>query len=295
MGIINGVYTAMVTPFDKNFKVDYKKLAILLKRQIEAKVAGIVLNSTTGESLTLSESEKEKIIKFVLKINKGRLKIIVGVGNSSTQKTLSEIKKYNNYKIDGFLFSLPCYNKPNESGLLLHVENCAKASKHPMIIYYVPSRTGQYLKFDLLEKLCEHKNIVGIKECSGSLVFLAKCTRIKPEFMVFCGNDQLIDGALRLGAVGLISVASNVCPKEILNVYNLFCLGKLKESQQTFLDIEEFCEALFIETNPAPLKFAFNALNLNVGLPRLPLAGVKLESKTIIRQSIINADIKLQL
>ena len=91
MGIINGVYTAMVTPFDKNFKVDYKKLAILIERQIEAKVAGIVLNSTTGESLTLSESEKEKIIKFVLKINKGRLKIIVGVGNSSTQKTLSEI------------------------------------------------------------------------------------------------------------------------------------------------------------------------------------------------------------
>lgn len=287
MSITSGVWTALVTPFDKNKKVDYKKFQSLILKQIEGGVTGIVCASTTGEAPTLSKFEKEKMLKLALKICAGKIKILMCVGSNNTSATIKEIKHFNEFKVDGFLLNLPSYNKPNFNGLMQHISMCASASAHPIVLYYVPARSGQFLKFDDLSRLCQNDKIVGLKEASGSLVFLNKCTKIKPRFNVFCGCDQIFDAALRLGAVGAISVASNICPAQMMKVYQKFAEGKIKESQIEYLKIADLCEALFVETNPAPVKFAYSCLGIDVGLPRLPLGAMMLENKTKVRETLI--------
>lgn len=287
MNKFTGVWTALVTPFDKNKKINYKKFQTLVLRQINAGITGIVCASTTGESPTLTLGEKEKMLKIALKLCKGKIKVLMAVGGSSTASTIDEIRRFNEFKIDGFLLGLPSYNKPNNSGLTQHISACVAKSAHPIILYYVPSRTGHYIKFDDLAKLCQSDKIVGLKDASGSLVFLNKCVKIKPNFNVLCGCDQIFDGALRLGAVGAISVASNVCPEKMMRVYNKFVDGKLKESSLEYSTIADLCEALFVETNPAPVKFAMACLGYDVGLPRLPLGGISLENKAKVREAMV--------
>ena len=281
----SGVFTALVTPFDKNEKINFKVLKNVLNNQINAGVSGVVCNATTGEGINLTKKEKIKLIKFYLKNIDKKIKVLACVGNMSTSETIAEIKLFNKFDIDGFLLNMPFFNKPNESGLIAHLEKIAKNSQKPIIIYNVPSRSGLKLNENVINKICKIKQIAGIKEASGDLNLIFKSAQ-NNNFSVLSGCDELFLPSLMLGANGIISVASNIYPKEMVNIYNLFKNKKYNEAKKLFFEIENILKVLFVESNPIPIKFALNCVGEKVGATRLPLGELSLENKCKIRNAL---------
>ncbi len=293
---LGGVYVDLITPFDEKGKVNYNKLKWLIENAINAKINGVALLSNVSEEYSLTEKEKEKIVKFAIKVIKNRVKIFIYVGGNNFKKVSCEIKKFNNLKINAFLLNLPENCSPNFSGLQLYILNCLKLTNIPFILVNSPKRTGLLLSIKQFNKLCvSSENIIGIKDESNSLEFFNKLTKIKPNFKVYCGNDEVIDGALRLGSVGIISYSANICANEINKIYMLYDQLKIKEAQIVFLKIEEFINALNFDNLPASIKFAFASLGQKMGYTRLPIAGIELENKAVIREALTTCNIKITL
>ena len=286
----NGVYTALVTPFLKNGKIDFDALKKLINIQISAKVSGIVLMGTTGESPTLSSREKRELIEFVLPLVKDRTEIWIGCGSNCTASTIRNLKKLNKYNLDGVLLSLPAYNKPNFSGLLNHIQKCCCASRHNIMLYHVPSRTGLNLSAQQLIALCQNQKIVAIKEASGNLQLFYSLVQGANK-KIFSGNDPELFHSLALGGSGIVSVASNAIPKQIVRITNLFFSHKKKVSQTEFKQIESLLNALFIETNPVPIKYLLQKLKLCKSTVRLPLGNLSKASEQKLND-LINLLIK---
>ena len=243
-----GIYTALITPFKNGGKIDFESLSKIIKIQIKSKVSGVVALGTTAESPTLSCEEKNNLLDFIIQQINNKIEVVAGCGTNCTTTTLEQIKWLNTKKIDAILLSLPCYNKPNENGLKEHIKQCCKASSHPIILYYIPSRTGQTLSNTLLKKICQNKKIVALKEASGNLDTFFAATTFKTNFMVFSGNDNQFYSSLLLGGSGIISVASNVIPKTMVKIFN-DCNKKLFLKNLPILNI------MFAETNPVPIKY----------------------------------------
>lgn len=275
-----GIYTALITPFDNDNNVDYVALGQIVKMQIDAGVSGIVALGTTAESPTLTNSEKEKILDFVIEAAQGKIAIVAGAGTNCSSTTIEQIEWLNTKNIDAVLLSLPAYNKPNKSGLKKHVEMCCKASVHPIILYYVPSRTGQVLSAKLLKTLCRNKKIVGIKDASGNLDLFFECTLFKKNFAVFSGNDDQFFQSLCLGGSGVVSVASNAIPKTMVQIMSLFLNGKTEQSKQLFLKHLSLIKLMFSETNPVPIKYIMQQLSLCYSNVRYPLGQLSRKNKT---------------
>lgn len=266
-----GVYTVVVTPFLEDNKVDYESIDNIIKNQINKGVSGLVLLGTTSESPTLSIVEKLEIVKFVSKHYGGVFEIIVGIGGNNTLKTIEFGKMIKNY-VHGFMVTVPNYNKPSQEGIYNHFTMIANTfAEVPIMMYNIPSRCGVNMTPETVKQIygdCD--NIVAIKEASGSLEQAIKIKSLC-DIRIFSGDDSLILPILAIGGVGVISVASNIFPWEISHIVNSFS-NNIEQSRNLYYKFHNFIKALFITTNPVPVKYLLCKFGLiNYDFVRLPL------------------------
>lgn len=284
MSLFQGSGVAIVTPFKNNF-VDYLKLEELINWHIESKTDAIIVCGTTGEAATLSLEEKQAIVRFTVKVAKGRIPIIAGTGSNSTTATIEMSQFAQNEGADGLLVVTPYYNRPTPKGVVIHYQKIAEAVNIPIILYNVPSRTGLNLTPEIVRELAKLSNIKGIKEASGNISQIAKIIALCPkDFSVYSGNDDQILPILALGGKGVISVTANIVPRKIHDIVDNYLNRDKKVALQAFLDLQSLNEVMFIETNPVPVKTAMNLMGMGVGNCRLPLADLEPQNyQTLIK------------
>ena len=283
--IFKGVCTALITPF-KDGKIDYESLKSIIEFQIEQGVDALLINGTTGESATLSENEKQEIISFTAHEVGGRVPIIAGTGSNCTQKAIELSKFAHEVGVDAILVVTPYYNKASAEGLIEHYEKIANNVEVPLIIYNVPSRTGVNIPLSVYDQLANHKNIVAVKEASPSISDFAKLSQKCSERLVlYSGNDDLIMPALALGGDGVISVLSNVLPKEVGEICKLWFAGKTKEAAALQLQLLPLINAIFSEVNPIPIKAIMSHKGFCDEEYRLPLCPLNAEKKKALLET----------
>lgn len=292
--IFKGSCTAIVTPFSEN-GIDYDKMKELIEFQYDNNTEALVVCGTTGENATMTQYEQEELIDFTCKTNDGRMKIIAGIGSNDTEKALKNAKNAKHYGADGVLMVTPYYNKSTQKGLVEHFSYVADRVDIPMILYNVPSRTGIGINADTYLELSKHPNINGIKEASGDFTLVAK-TREKcgDDLFIWSGNDDNTVAMMSLGAIGVISVASNIVPGVVSKICRLCLDGKIKEASELFLRYNSLFTGLFIETNPIPIKTAMNLAGFNVGKLRLPLTAMSEDNLKKLTDILIENDIKIR-
>ncbi len=277
-----GVFSALITPFLKDLSIDYVLLGQIIESQLKHNIAGFIILGTTSESTSLSEEEKHQIIDFVIKKVNARCKIIVGIVDNNTQNTCSTIIKYNKFdNIDGYLVVVPYYNKPTQEGLYVHFNECAKVSKNPIILYNVFSRCGVALHLETILKLSSIENIVGIKECSNDINYIMQLCKSKAkDFNILCGEDSLLCNYVMLGASGCISVASQIIPSQIIDIYNSLIVDKnYQKSVDILYKNLNLINFLFKQSNPIPIKTLLSYTYETEEYFRLPLYNLTLQEK----------------
>lgn len=273
--IFNGVCTALITPFCEDGSVDFVALRNLIENQIEEGVSALLVLGTTGESPTLTESEKLKIMFFAKKIIDGRCKLIVGTGSNNTKTAIHMTQQAQIMGADACLVITPFYNKCTQQGLITHFKCVAKSTKLPVIIYNVPSRTGVNLAPDTLKELSKIENIVGIKEANGDIGhILSVFAAVKGKMAIYCGNDNLNHVFKCLGGNGTISVLSNVYCKEVVESWKNFA-SSLRAQQKFF----NMCNLLFVEPNPIPVKYVLSKFGKIKNVLRLPLTTLEKQNQ----------------
>jgi len=271
MSLFKGSGVAIVTPFTED-GVDYKKLEELLEWHVKEGTDAIVVCGTTGEASTMSEQERKDTIKFTVDVIKKRIPVIAGTGTNNTAASIKMSQYAESVGVDGLLVITPYYNKTTQKGLIAHFTAISESVNTPIIIYNVPSRTGMNITPKTLQQLCGDKNIVGIKEASGDISQIAKIKALCGDKLdIWSGNDDQTIAIMAVGGLGIISVLANVIPKDIHDMAHLFLEGKTKEALKMQLDLLALNDAMFIETNPIPVKTAMNLMGMNAGKLRLPL------------------------
>lgn len=267
----SGSFVALVTPFDKDGKINYLKIAELIDFHKNNGTDGIVLLGTTGEAPTITEAEVEKMILFAID-KAGEMPLIIGCGSNDTRAATEKARKYEALGAKALLVLTPYYNKANDIGMIRHFMSIADAVDIPIIIYNVPSRTGCSVSVSALEVLREHENIIGIKEASGDMSYFMRVSRlIRDDFSVFCGNDDIAVTMVAAGACGVISVLANIYPAEVSRMISLARSGDFAAASEIQRKYLPLIGALFSEPNPIPVKAAMNRLGFDVGPCRLPL------------------------
>lgn len=285
--MFGGSIVAIVTPF-KDGRVDEAKLKELVEFQIKNGTSGIVPCGTTGESPTLSTAEHERVIEICIKAAKKRVPIIAGTGSNSTEEAVSLTKHATDAGANGALIVSPYYNKPTQRGLYLHFKKIAESVDIPIILYNIAGRTGVNIEPATIAQLAkECKNIVGVKEASGSLDQMQMIKYLCPkDFVLLSGDDSLTLPILSIGGVGVISVLANIIPHDIAQVIELFNKGKIAEARKLHYKILPLAKAAFLETNPIPIKKAVEILGFCSGELRLPLCEMAEENIKKLRQAI---------
>jgi 4-hydroxy-tetrahydrodipicolinate synthase len=269
--MFEGTTVAIVTPF-KNGKLDRKALKGLVEFQIKNGTKAIVPCGTTGEASTLSYEEHEAVIDIVIETAKGRVPVIAGTGSNNTSEAIELTKYAKKAGADASLVVTPYYNKPTQEGLYRHYRTLAEAVDLPMVLYNVPGRTGVNLLPATVARLAEVKNIVAVKEASGNLGQVCEILRAVPkDFTVLSGDDGLFLPMLSLGAKGVISVASNVAPRLMTDLYEAWVAGEAKKAADIHMKLWPLLDVLFVETNPIPVKTAVAMMGLISEEFRLPL------------------------
>ena len=267
--IFRGVGTALITPF-LGGEIDYKTLEELIERQIKAGINALVIGGTTAEAATLSDEERYELFRRAKEIIGGRCKLILGTGTNDTRVAVRHTEFASRLGCDGVLVVTPYYNRGTADGVIKHYEAIANASEVPILLYNVPSRTGVNLSLDTLERLAENERIVGIKEASDSLDRLVGISRID-GLALYSGNDSQIYPVLSLGGLGVISVLSNLYPEETIDI----CKQYFANNEDKSLDLQKsllpVINALFLETNPSPVKYAMSKNGLCKADMRLPM------------------------
>lgn len=273
MAVFEGAGVAIVTPFKENGEVNYEKMEELLEEQIAGHTDCIVVTGTTGESATMTEEEHVDVIRFTCQKVNGRIPVVAGTGSNCTRTAVQLSVEAEEAGADGVLLVSPYYNKATQNGLKAHFTAIADAIKIPAILYNVPSRTGVNIAPETIADLCNHvENIVGVKEASGNFAAAATLMNLTDgKADLYSGNDDQIVPMLSLGGKGVISVLSNVAPRETHDICEYYFTGKLEESRRLQWRAMPLIEALFCEVNPIPVKAALNLMGKNVGIPRLPL------------------------
>ncbi|EJO5349104.1 4-hydroxy-tetrahydrodipicolinate synthase [Clostridium botulinum] len=286
MSIFKGSGVAIITPFTKT-GVDFDKLSELIEWHIKSKTDAIIVCGTTGEATTMTETEKKQTIKFVVdKVNK-RIPVIAGTGSNNTSSAITMSKWAESIGVDGLLVITPYYNKTTQKGLIKHFKAVSDAVNTPIIIYNVPGRTGLNIDPSTLRQLCENKNIVAVKEASGNISQVAKIKALcKDKLDIYSGNDDQIIPILSLGGIGVISVLANIIPEDVHNMCHLYLKGKVDEALKIQLDSLALTNALFIETNPIPVKTAMNLMNIRVGDLRLPLCEMSENNLEVLKKEL---------
>ncbi|MCR5663957.1 MAG: 4-hydroxy-tetrahydrodipicolinate synthase [Oscillospiraceae bacterium] len=272
--IFKGSCTAIVTPFcDEG--IDYERLEKNLEFQYENGTAAVVVCGTTGENSTINAVEYETLIRRTVLLCRGRMKVVVGVGGNNTAAVLSKAQSAKAVGADGILMVTPYYNKTTQKGLIEHFSYVADRVEIPMILYNVPSRTGIGIKAETYKILSEHPNIVGTKEASGDFSLIAAARSLcGDELFFWSGNDDNTVPMMTLGALGVISVASNIVPGVVAKLCEHCLNGDYAAATALFCKYRGFFSALFLETNPIPVKAAMKLLGYDSGLLRLPLTDI---------------------
>ncbi|MDZ4665311.1 MAG: 4-hydroxy-tetrahydrodipicolinate synthase [Bacteroidota bacterium] len=270
---LTGTGVAIVTPFTKKGTVDVKALERLIKHLINGKVEYIVVNGTTAESVTLTKEEKQLLIDTVVKINKKRLPLVLGIGGNNTAEVVHAIKTTNLKDFAAILSVAPYYNKPNQKGYYEHFKAVSKASKLPIILYNVPGRTGSNVTAETQCKIArDFKNIVATKEASGSIEQIMKIIKNKPkDMMVISGDDNLTLGVIAYGGVGVISVVANAFPRDFSDMVRAALKHDLEKAQKLHYKLVDITDQLFADGNPGGIKHALNRLKITEPYVRLPL------------------------
>jgi len=285
----------MVTPFTEQGEVNYeqaKKLALAL---LNSGSEGVLVVGTTGESPTLTHEEELRLFSEV-KSAVGKGTVIAGTGSNSTAEALAATKGAEKIGVDACLLVVPYYNKPTQDGLYQHFKAIAQSTSLPCILYNVPSRTVTSLSPDTVIKLSQIDNIIGLKEASGNLDAVAKIiSQTRKDFLVWSGNDGDTLPILALGGYGVISVASHLVGNQIREMIYSFINGKTSEAADIHRHLMPLVNAMFIVSNPIPVKYALNHVGFNVGKPRLPLTEPDEKSAAVIRDTLKNYKIDLPL
>lgn len=283
--MFQGAFTALITPF-KNGEVDYKALEELVEWQIAQGIDGLVSAGTTGESATLNHEEHNEVNRRVLLAAKGRVPVIAGTGSNSTAEAVFMTKAAQNNGADAALLVTPYYNRPSQEGLFRHYKAVCDQVSLPIIVYNVPSRTGVNLLPETIARLTELPNIVGVKEASGGIEQAKKIHALCPALDLFSGEDALTLDLIAHGAKGVISVTANVVPADMKKMVALALKRKTDEARQMQEKIMPLHNAMFLESNPQPVKTALKMLGKCNGEFRLPLWGISPENEEKLRAAL---------
>ncbi len=284
MPIFRGAGVAIVTPMKDNFEVNKEKLEEIINYQIDNGTDCIVITGTTGESSTLTEREHLDTIKAAVEFTKHRIPIVAGTGSNCTRTAIEMSKEAESYGIDGVLVVTPYYNKATQGGLISHYTQIANAIKAPLIMYNVPSRTGCNLLPETVAKLVKDvDNIVGIKDATGNLSQAAQMMNLcDGNLELYSGNDDQVLPLLSIGGIGVISVLSNIAPRQTHDMVMEYLEGDREKAMKIQLDAIPLINALFCEVNPIPVKAAMNMLGMGVGPLRAPLTGMTDANKAVL-------------
>lgn len=283
--MLKGTITAIVTPFTDNGEIDEKALRRLVNFQIEHGVSGLVPCGTTGESPTLDYEEHNRVIDIVIEEANGRVPVVAGTGSNSTKEAIFLTRHAADAGAGYSLQVAPYYNKPTQKGFYEHFLAVAESVDIPSIIYNIPGRTGKNIETDTLLKLAEHKNIIGVKEASGNIAQIMDIIHQRPEgFIVLSGDDNLTLPIIALGGDGVISVASNIAPKHVCEMVSFALEGKWEEAKRCHYHLLPFLKALFIETNPLPIKTALAMKGMMKEVFRSPMCTMEPENRAKLKK-----------
>lgn len=296
MAIFKGAGVAIITPMHEDGSVNYDKLEEILEYQIANSTDAIIICGTTGESSAMTHGEHLKTIKFTIDKVAKRVPVIAGTGSNCTETAIMLSKEAASYGADALLIVTPYYNKATQKGLIAHYTAIAEAvPETPIIMYNVPSRTGCNLQPATVAALVKNvKNIVGIKAASGDLSQIAKTVSLAGEKLeLYSGNDDQVLPVLSLGGLGVISVLSNVAPKQTHDMVMKFLEGDIKEATKLQIEAIPLVNALFCEVNPIPVKTAMNMMGMEVGPLRMPLCEMEECNKEILKKAMVDYGLKL--
>lgn len=285
--MFTGTYTAIVTPF-KNGKIDRDALEKLVKAQVKGGVDGIVPVGTTGESPTLDYEEHIEVIELSVQLAAGKIKVLAGTGGNSTSEAIYLTKAAEDVGADGSLQVAPYYNKPTQEGLFQHFHAIARATRLPVLLYSIPGRCGVEISVDTVDRLAHDSvNIVGIKEAGGNADRVSQLhAALGPGFTILSGDDSLTLPFMALGAHGVISVASNVVPREVAQLVKAMAMGKMDVAQKLHHKLYPLFKDLFIETNPVPVKAALAMMGMIDEEYRLPLVPMMSKNRELLRRTL---------
>ena len=284
--IFTGAAVAIITPFTED-GINFEELKRLIDFNIDNGTDAIVIAGTTGESSTMSDEEHKETIRFTVEYVNKRVPVIAGTGSNDTLYAVDLSQYAEKVGADGLLLVTPYYNKTTQSGLIKHYNYIADRVNIPIILYNVPSRTGVNILPKTALELSKHKNIVAIKEASGDLSQIAETISLCGDNLtVYSGNDDQIVPILSLGGKGVISVLSNVVPRDAHNICSLYFEGKVKESRELQMKYLSLINALFIEVNPIPVKTALRLMGFNAGPLRMPLFDMDEENLEVLKKEL---------
>lgn len=288
MAIFTGAGVAIVTPFKANGEVNYERFAELIEDQIAGGTDAIIVCGTTGESSTLTHEEHLDVIKYCVEKVAGRIPVVAGTGSNCTETAVYLSTEAEKYGVDGLLLVSPYYNKATQKGLYMHYKRIADSVKIPCILYNVPSRTGCNIAPETVVRLCNDvENIVGVKEASGNISQVVKLMALaQGKVDLYSGNDDQIVPLLALGGKGVISVLSNVAPRQTHDICAKFFAGDIEGSCSEQLRAIPLCNALFSEVNPIPVKKALNLMGKEAGSLRPPLTDMEEENAVKLEKAM---------
>ncbi|MDI6703709.1 MAG: 4-hydroxy-tetrahydrodipicolinate synthase [bacterium] len=285
--MFSGCFVALVTPFS-NGKVDKEGLKSLVEFHIKEGIDGIVPCGTTGESATLSMDEHKEVVELVIEYVGGRIPVIAGAGSNNTLEALELTRFAKKAGASAVLSITPYYNKPTPSGLYEHYRTISSEVDIPIILYNIPSRTGINMSPETIKKISEIENVVGVKEASGDLKQVSEIIRLCGEdFTVLSGDDFIILPLMAVGGKGVISATANVAPRDMTNMIKEFNKGNISEARRLHYKLLPLCKAMFIETNPGPVKAALSMMGKISEEIRLPLVKVREDTREKIKKALI--------
>ncbi len=289
----DGVWTAIATPFRSDLQIDWDAFEALLALQVEAKVKGVVIAGTTGESPTLSVQEKLSLLRKASALTGGKIRLMAGTGDNNTQQSIELSRLAQDAGADSLLVVTPPYNKPSTAGLVNHYRSIVDSVSVPVCLYHVPSRTAQFLSVDQIATVCEQAGIKTIKEASADVAYFSRvCQRTRLPVLV--GDDSLYLASLSVGGKGIISVISNIFPKAMVQLFDAYTRQDTAKALVLHNILLPAVDVLFCEVNPCPLKAALEALGLAKNTVRAPLAVVTEASHSRIKDVILSTAEQLQ-
>jgi len=280
-----------VTPFDERDEVDEEGLRENIEFQIKEGIHGLVPTGSTGECATLSYEEHKRVVEITVDAARGKVPVLAGTGSNSTREAIMLTQHAKEAGADGALLVVPYYNKPTQRGLYEHFKKIAETVDIPQVLYNIPSRSAVNLEPETMAKLAKLENVVGVKEASGDMKQVSKIIELTrdEDFFVISGNDSDTLEIMRLGGIGVISVASNIVPRKVVELVECLQVKDYDRAKRINEELAPLFKGLFIETNPGPVKMAMNWMGMAAGKPRLPLVELEPENQEKLRRILADA------